>query len=59
MTVKTIYRLPALTSQSEVQGGMNWKIGFDNPIYIGIYTLLILYMKQVTNENPTQCSVVT
>ena len=41
-------------------GGMNWEIGID------VYTLLILCVKQVTNENlldstggSTQCSVVT
>ena len=41
-------------------GGMNWEIGID------IYTLLILCIKQITNENllystgnSTQCSVVT
>ena len=40
-------------------GGMNWEIGID------IYILLILYIKQISNENllyssekPTQCSVV-
>lgn len=48
--MKTVYRFPALTSLSEVQGGMNWNIGLDspiidNPIYIGIYTLLMLYIK--------------
>ena len=39
---------------------MNWEIGIDT------YTLLILCIKQITNENllhssgtPTQCSVVT
>ena len=41
-------------------GGMNWKIGID------MYTLLILRIKQMTNENllystgnSTQCSEVT
>ena len=39
---------------------MNWEIGID------IYTLLTLYIKEITNENllystgnSTQCSVVT
>ena len=50
VTVETAYRLPGPTSLSEVQGGMNWKIGtdnpiIDNPIYIGIYTLLILHIE--------------
>ena len=46
--------------QMEKGGGMNWKIVNDT------YTILILCVKQVTNENllystgtSTQCSVVT
>ena len=46
-----------------VGGEMNWEIGME--IYIYIYILLILYRKQITNENllyttenSTQCSVV-
>ena len=42
------------------EGGMNWEIGID------LYTPLILYIKQITNENllysignSAQCSVVT
>ena len=33
------------TQRGERRGGMNWEIGKD------IYTILILYIKQITNEN--------
>ena len=35
----------AMDTKGEKQGGINWEIG------IGIYTLLILCIKQITNEN--------
>ena len=48
------------TKEEKGEGGMNWEIGTD------IYTLLILCIKQITNENLlyspgncTQCSGVT
>ena len=65
------YTQPLLAKQKEThrrreqthgyqEGGMNWEIGID------IHTLLILCLKQVTNENllyrtgnSTRCSVVT
>ena len=48
------------SSEERGGGGRNWEIGID------IYTLQILYIKQITHEtllynpgNSTQCSVVT
>ena len=49
-----------MDTKGESGDGINWEIGID------IYTLLILCIKQITNEslfystgNSTQCSVVT
>ena len=48
-----------VNTKGKIGGGMNWEIGID------VYTLLILYIRYITNENLlynigkyTQCSVV-
>ena len=38
-------RTKVWTQRGERRGGMNWEIGTD------IYTILMLYIKQITNEN--------